>query len=247
VEGDGPAQITLGPDGNLWFTEQTFQKVGGIGRISQTPSGVSLTEFPVPTSNYGPLGITSGPDGNLWFTSTSALSIGRITPSGTITEFPVPALSSGITSGPDGNLWFNTTSDEDGGVIDDIGQLTPSGVVTEFPVPAAANLKFVAVALVGGFGITSGPDGNLWFTEPDGNDIGRITPSGTITEFPVPTATCFLGDIVAGPDGNLWFTEQDGNKIGRITPSGTITEFPVPTSNSVPAGITAGPGEQVAA
>jgi len=27
------------------------------------------------------------------------------------------------------------------------------------------------------FGITSGPDGNLWFTEELAGEIGRITPS----------------------------------------------------------------------
>ncbi len=47
-----------------------------------------------------------------------------------------------------------------------------------------------------------------------GNKIGRISPSGTITEFPVPN---LLSEIAAGPDGNLWFTEDSGNKIGRIT------------------------------
>jgi virginiamycin B lyase len=39
-----------------------------------------------------------------------------------------------------------------------------------------------------------------------------------ITEFPVPTAKSFPGEIAAGPDGNLWFTENEGNKIGRFTP-----------------------------
>ena len=34
--------------------------------------------------------------------------------------------------------------------------------------------------------ITSGPDGNLWFTEPTGM-IGRLTPLGALTEFPVST------------------------------------------------------------
>jgi len=36
------------------------------------------------------------------------------------------------------------------------------------------------------FGITVGPDGNLWFTELLVNRIGRITPTGTITKFPLP-------------------------------------------------------------
>ncbi len=39
--------------------------------------------------------------------------------------------------------------------------------------------------------IAAGPDGNLWFTEADGNKIGRISPSGTITNFlsQLPRAT----------------------------------------------------------
>ena len=32
-------------------------------------------------------------------------------------------------------------------------------------------------------GITTGPDGNLWFTEYNGDRIGRITPPGEVTEF----------------------------------------------------------------
>src|SRR5687767_3030047 len=90
--------------------------------------------------------------------------------------------------------------------------------------------------------ITQGPDGNLWFTERLGNKIGRITPDGTITEFPVPTAFSEPWEIAAGPDGNLWFTEQFGHKIGRITPEGEITEFPLPridNNDQNPVGITA--------
>jgi streptogramin lyase len=75
--------------------------------------------------------------------------------------------------------------------------------------------------------ITSGPDGNMWlaqYSAADVSEIGRITPSGTVTEFPLPDAAAVPNAITTGPDGNLWFTELDGNKIGRITQSGTITE-----------------------
>jgi virginiamycin B lyase len=84
-------------------------------------------------------------------------------------------------------------------------------------------------------------DGNLWFTEADGNKIGRITPTGTITEFPVPTAVGYPTGITAGPDGNLWFVESMSNKIGRITPTGTFAEFPIPTPKCGAADITVGP------
>jgi streptogramin lyase len=90
-------------------------------------------------------------------------------------------------------------------------------------------------------GITTGPDGNLWFTETGDQQIARITPGGMITKFPLPAPKGEPWEITTGPDGNLWFTELFSNQIGRITPSGTITEFPVPTSVSGPEEITAGP------
>jgi hypothetical protein len=79
--------------------------------------------------------------------------------------------------------------------------------------------------------ITTGADGNLWFTEFEGNRIGRITPSGTVTEFSagITPGSAPYG-IAAGPDGQVWFTERAGNRIGRIT----VTEA-VPPPPSAPA------------
>ena len=89
----------------------------------------------------------------------------------------------------------------------------------------------------------AGPDGNLWFTEFDGNKIGKITTSGTFTEYVVPTGNAFPEGIAAGPDGNLWFTENNSvaNKIGKVTTSGTITEYVIPTGSARPYGIVSGP------
>ncbi len=120
----------------------------------------TVTEFPVPAGT--PFDITAGPDGNLWFTDGVG-GIGRITPSGSITEFPVPGGAFRITAGPDGNLWFTEYS------RGKIGRITPGGRITEFPTPDGA------------WGITAGPDGNLWFTELEGNKIGRITTTGSFT------------------------------------------------------------------
>jgi streptogramin lyase len=90
--------------------------------------------------------------------------------------------------------------------------------------------------------ITSGPDGNLWFTEFNGEKIGKITPSGTITEYAIPTSNANPYGITSGPDGNVWFTESFGpSQIGKITPNGTITEYPTPTCCVSPSGITSGP------
>ena len=62
---------------------------------------------------------------------------------------------------------------------------------------------------------------------------------GTITEYPIPTASSLPQGIAVGSDGALWFTENLGNKIGRITTDGTIAETTVPSA-AYPRSITAG-------
>lgn len=108
------------------------------------------------------------------------------------------------------------------------------GQFTEYTIPSG----------VSPYSITAGADGNLWFTEPSANRIGRITLGGVITEFAVPTASSYPYTIAAGADGNIWFTEYSANRIGRITLAGAITEFPVPSGSYVD-GITAGPNGNI--
>jgi virginiamycin B lyase len=109
--GTQPLRITVGPDGNLWYTGYSGNRIGRM-----TPAGVA-TDFNLPTPSSYPYGITRGLDGNLWFVETGAAysstgppaKIGRMTTSGTLTEFPIPTANPGagwITSGPDGNIWF---------------------------------------------------------------------------------------------------------------------------------------------
>jgi sugar lactone lactonase YvrE len=89
--------------------------------------------------------------------------------------------------------------------------------------------------------VTVGNDGNLWFSESQNSKIGRITPTGTITEFPTTTGNSVPEGMTLGPDCNVWFTETNANLIGRIDKTGAITEFTIPTANSQPVGITLGP------
>jgi hypothetical protein len=79
----------------------------------------------------------------------------------------------------------------------------------------------------------------MWVAEKAAGRIARITPTGTVTEFPVlPSgAGSQPTSIVAGPDGNMWFTEANASRVGRITTSGVVTEFVV---GAQPRGITVG-------
>src|SRR5262245_24955851 len=160
----------------------------------------TLNTFALPTAGSAPSGIVDGPDGNLWFTEANTDKIGRITPSGVVTEFPIPTPGSsplGIAVGPDGNLWFTEVN------AFQVGRITTEGAITEFHLPTAS---FKPIS------ITAGPDGALWFTEMNANSpstdlpssqppvfepttshpilggmIGRISTTGAVTEFTIPS------------------------------------------------------------
>ena len=72
-------------------------------------------------------------------------------------------------------------------------------------------------------GITVGPGGALWFTNPGNNTIGRITTTGRVKDYK-GAGIANPWAITAGPGGALWFTDGGfgggGYAIGRITTSG---------------------------
>lgn len=219
-----PQCLTVGPDGNLWFADQgpigrgAASGNGSIGRI--TTAGV-ITKFSVPTPNSEPNFITTGPDGALWFTygndqNIGINKIGRITTAGVVTDYSIPTPDSvpgAIVAGPDGALWFTENK------ASKIARLSTTGTFTEFPLATGTNP----------FDIVVGPDGALWFTEfgtfapsgivGGGQRIGRITTSGVISEFAIPTPNSHPTGIAVGPDGALWFGEGTANNIGRLLPS----------------------------
>jgi virginiamycin B lyase len=228
--------IVTGPDGALWFTEALGNKIGRI-----TTEG-ALTEYPVSvpagvaaSGVSGLSGIAVGSDGALWFTDGNANFIGRITPPPagqtnpvSITEYPVPTANSvpmGIAAGPDGALWFT----EAGG--NKIGRITTAGAISEFPI----SLSKAAPQQ-----ILPGPDGALWFTQIPAW-MGRITPSGNLTEYPIGGGCGGAsGPLALGPDGALWFTTLQG--VCSVTTSAAFTKYEAPAfPPDFPRGITTGP------
>src|SRR4051812_41437306 len=58
------ADIVRGPDGKLWFTEKTANKIGRV-----TPGNPPvIDEFDLPAGFTTPFNITVGPDNKIWFT-----------------------------------------------------------------------------------------------------------------------------------------------------------------------------------
>src|SRR5262245_18472308 len=85
-----PQGITLGPDGNIWFTESLGNTIGVINSSTH-----KITEYRLQNAGAQPYGITTGTVGNLWFTESSANQIGMLTTSGAFAPSPVPIASTG--------------------------------------------------------------------------------------------------------------------------------------------------------
>jgi virginiamycin B lyase len=209
--------ITTGPDGNLWFTWISYRSTPGkgVGRIS---TGGEVSEYPLADGEYsGTMGeIVAGTDGNLWFTNTSAGRIGRATPSGEITEFPLDpaARPSGITLGPDRAPWFTETA------AGKVGRIDPGGQVSELGLsPGGQPVD-----------LTTGPDGALWVAERGSHQVVRIETDGRVTGFPLPGGDWAPTAIVTGTDGGIWFGDESAPRIGRIGPDGAVQVFAVPGS-----------------
>ena len=89
--------------------------------------------------------------------------------------------------------------------------------------------------------LAAGPDGNIWFTNPDNGAIARQTPGASVTEFHLPDPAALPDQITAGPDGNLWFVDSNSGQIGRMTPAGEAVEFAMPSPDSDATVLAAGP------
>ncbi len=117
-----------------------------------------------------------------------------------------------------------------------LGFAVPAVTFSAPEARAATGAVTVFAADSAPFRITSGPDGNLWFTAPSQLEIGRITTSGVVTLFGADGTQ--PDSITSGPDGNLWFTAPSQLSVGRITTGGAVTVFGVGVQAR---GITSGP------
>ena len=227
----GVGDLAAGKEGNVWFTCFVETNIGfagrpRIGRV--TPAG-QVSEFGGRLPKNEEAGeIVAAADGNLWFTLNSSLrllgakrlppEIGRITPNGQVTRYPLALGAkygiSGLVAGPNGYLWFVGAGS--------LWQISPLGTITRLPIDLGQNNVTT---------LEAGSEGNLWFARkpvsgPGSGVIGRLTPGGELSEFGSTIPGFAPSLLIADPSGGLLFFYGDGGTgsgVGRISPSGELT------------------------
>jgi virginiamycin B lyase len=198
-----PYALALGPTGNMWFTEYGADTVGYVDSRGE------VTEYRLPTRDASPAGIALGADGNMWVAESSygASKLAKVTSRGVITEYRLPTAGAqpfGIA--PSGHsLWVTEFGSGK------IASADLSGHFTEYRVPTASATPFHLIVI---------PGGQVWFTEPSTNQLGRLTLQRghtSVVEYPLPAQAAAL-DVAPGPHGTLWTTEFMLDSLGVFTP-----------------------------
>jgi streptogramin lyase len=188
--------------------------------VSSPASGVPIQEFTIPTPMSMPMTIAPGPDGNLWFTEECGNKVGRITPDGAISEYPLPGSPlqfipydcikdnngsdgrglHGIAQGQDDKLWIADSINSIIWKMNKDGVLIGKYNVDQCPMPGEGAIQPIFNGY-GPHGLTAGPDipgpdgtpvHTIWFTHLSCNYIGVIsTDTGEmIRKFIIPTHGC---------------------------------------------------------
>jgi streptogramin lyase len=215
-------QLASGLDKSLWVTEVTL---GAIMKIGLTGKAEIYT---TPTPNSAPEAIALNGKA-MYFTEWATPCTGSITAAGKIQEYATKLTqtnSTGMIRGADGAAWFVT--DYNG-----IGRLTPKGADKQYGFTDQSTQPTA---------ITLGPDGNIWFIENQGNNVGKITPKGVVTEYNANfNGGSYSFGITAGPDGRIWFADDHNARIGAINTDGTGLTYYSAGLTSAPISIVGGP------
>ncbi len=186
----------------------------------------AITEIPL-VAGSTPRDLTISANGNaVQVPEAGPGTLGNVSEKNRYTRYPLPLAKGQPTAavlGAGGSLWITETA---GNAI----ERWAAGHAHVFNLPARSQPRGIAAASKA-----------VWFTEAGTNRIGRLTPTGYLTQYPIPTPASGACRIAVGPDGDIWFTEQTAGKVGRLDPAtGHISELSL-TAGSKPFAITAGP------
>ncbi|MBI4304972.1 MAG: SMP-30/gluconolactonase/LRE family protein [Chloroflexi bacterium] len=213
--GSHPHDVAPAPDGTVWYTAQRSGALGSLDPATGQWRHIALG----PGSS--PHGVIVGPYGAAWVTDSGLNAIVRVDP---VTEkvqvFKLPPET------PSVNL--NTAAFDSAGILWFTGQRGYIGHV---------HLETGAVAVVespqgsGPYGITSTPDGAVYYASLAGSHIAKIDTAteGRATVFEPPTPNQGARRVWSDSKGRIWVSEWNAGQLGMYDPSsGNWKEWRLP-------------------
>lgn len=211
--GSGPHDVAPALDGGVWYTAQGAGELGWLdpatGETLHTPLG--------PGSR--PHGVIVDESGTAWVTDSGLNAVVGVDPETREVEvFPLPSER------PDVNL--NTASIDGHGVLWFTGQ---NGVYGSLDPETGEMEVFDAPEGRGPYGITTTPDGVVYYASLAGSHIARIEDDGTATVIEPPTPEQGSRRVWSDSRGQIWVSEWNSGSLSRYTPgTRSWTTWPLP-------------------
>ena len=210
----------------------------------------AIRSYAVPTSAAGLGRITTGPDGAMWFTEADKNKIGRISTSGAITEFTLPAQTAADSKVKDievdasGLVWVVWDS---GWQISRIDTATLSAYTWRLAYPYGEEVRVGPSAvwvtlsfdedgilrIVGDNAnwdanapecdgaLGRGRDGAMWCQQFD--RLIKVNADGTGgAGQPLPSDATYPYSVATGPTARIWFGRDDGGTLGYAPARGNV-------------------------
>jgi virginiamycin B lyase len=202
--GARPHDVAPAPDGSVWYTAQGSGELGHLDPVSGETHHIDLGP------GSAPHGVIVGPDGAPWVTDGGLNAIVRVHPDTEAVQlFPLPS-SAGYAN-------LNTATFDNNGVLWFTGQ---SGVYGRLD-PAVGQVEvFAAPRGRGPYGITTTPEGDVYYASLAGHHIARIdleTGDATILEPPTPGQGARR--VWSDSSGRIWVSEWNAGQVALYDPS----------------------------
>src|SRR5205823_9994447 len=198
-----PHDVAPALDGSVWYTSQGLGELGRLDPTTGKSHSITLGK------GSAPHGVIIGPDGAPWITDGGLNAIVRVDP---VTEkvrlFPLPQNSSYAN--------LNTATFDHRGVIWFTGQ---SGIYGRLD-PAVGKVQvFKASGGPGPYGITTTPNGDVYYASLAGSYVGHINvTTGTVTVLNPPTQDQGARRVWSDSHGRLWISEWNAGKLALYDP-----------------------------
>jgi len=214
--GAHPHDVAPAPDGGVWYTAQTQGALGLLDPKTKKTTHIELGP------DSAPHGVIVGPDRAAWVTDGGQNAIVRVDPeTRAVKLFPLPKNAAGAnlntaTFDRKGILWFT-------GQNGFYGRVDPAtGKVDAWKAPKG----------VGPYGITTTPQGEVWYSSLAGDHIARIdTVSGDALLVAPPKPGVGPRRIWSDSKGLLWVSFWNSGELGRYDPINKAWKvWPLPKS-----------------
>jgi virginiamycin B lyase len=214
--GSGPHDVSPAADGGVWYTAQD---IGELGWLDPATGETRHTDL---GPGSAPHGVIIDDAGTAWVTDGGLNAIVSVDATGqTVTVYPLP------DDRPDANL--NTASFDGSGVLWFTGQ---NGVYGSLDPASGEMAVYDAPEGRGPYGVTTTPDGVVYYASLAGSHIARIESDGSATAIEPPTPEQGARRVWSDSEGRIWVSEWNAGNLSRHTPgSDSWDTWPLPGEN----------------